>query len=561
MKLRNLLFLFALLLLFVACEGRGVTTLSQYTATSYPSDTNHWIVEDATATTEAFAGLRAAIDSVSRSTRREITVEFSHLTSIPDSAIYSRDSLSTDALVRVIAPKAASIGESAFRACRSLRSVNFPLVTKIDRFAFCDCNLLTAINLATSNEAKLLSVDKEAFNDTSTAISLTLGRSNRSYVSGSTLAVGDFSATFKKIIIDGVVQQKPSHAMSLADFSATSYPTEGHWVICDDTATTETFAGLRAAIDYVSKNNIRQITLEFPNLTAIPAYAIVDNSDDDRYFYSCALVAVIAPKATSIGRTALANCHELKSVDFPRVTKIGETAFSSCDALTSVYFPLVTELDRGAFAHCRALPSVDFPLVTHLAHMAFYNCCVLKRVNFPQLTEIDTEAFYNCEELTTFAIPSTVNAIGDGAFAACDKLTEFVVESPYFLFSNGILYNSDKSRVVSALPAVVSGDITLPRVTSVSSYAFRNCHGLTSVSLPLVTEIGSSAFRECSGLTAVSLATGKGVKLSSMDTEAFFCSPITNITLTIGSANRSYVWGRWLTVGRFRDEFKQIVVR
>ena len=59
-----------------------------------------------------------------------------------------------------------------------------------------------------------------------------------------------------------------------------------------------------------------------------------------------------------------------------------------------------------------------------------------------------------------------------------------------------------------------SGDIVIPEtveyegadysVTSIGSYAFQNCSGLTSVTIPnSVTSIGDYAFQNCSGLTSI----------------------------------------------------------
>jgi hypothetical protein len=42
-------------------------------------------------------------------------------------------------------------------------------------------------------------------------------------------------------------------------------------------------------------------------------------------------------------------------------------------------------------------------------------------------------------------------------------------------------------------------------VTSIGSYAFSYCTGLTSVTIPSVTSIGSSAFSDCTGLTSVTI--------------------------------------------------------
>ena len=84
---------------------------------------------------------------------------------------------------------------------------------------------------------------------------------------------------------------------------------------------------------------------------------------------------------------------------------------------------------------------------------------------------------------------------------------------------SGIYYNlnswSDvKTAEVTSNPDKYSGDIVIPEsvtyeevtysVTSIGSYAFSDCSGLTSVTIPnSVTSIGSSAFDGCSGLNSV----------------------------------------------------------
>jgi len=68
------------------------------------------------------------------------------------------------------------------------------------------------------------------------------------------------------------------------------------------------------------------------------------------------------------------------------------------------------------------------------------------------------------------------------------------------------IYNND----LAAIPTSTTGAITIPAtlggypITSIGSYAFRNCSGLTSVTIPgSVTSIGSYAFYGCSGLRDV----------------------------------------------------------
>ncbi len=70
-------------------------------------------------------------------------------------------------------------------------------------------------------------------------------------------------------------------------------------------------------------------------------------------------------------------------------------------------------------------------------------------------------------------------------------------------------YTSNGSAItITDYPTSATGAVTIPStivglpVTSIGSYAFYGCSGLTSVTIPSsVTSIGYSAFEGCSGLT------------------------------------------------------------
>ena len=66
-------------------------------------------------------------------------------------------------------------------------------------------------------------------------------------------------------------------------------------------------------------------------------------------------------------------------------------------------------------------------------------------------------------------------------------------------------------------------------VTSIGSFAFSNCSGLTSITIPdSVTSIGSYAFKDCSGLTSITIPDS----VTSIGSFAFIgCSELTNITI------------------------------
>ena len=66
-------------------------------------------------------------------------------------------------------------------------------------------------------------------------------------------------------------------------------------------------------------------------------------------------------------------------------------------------------------------------------------------------------------------------------------------------------YSNEYTGVVN-IPSSVTYDGKTYSVTSIGSYAFYNCSGLTSITIPnSVTSIGNYAFKGCSGLTSITI--------------------------------------------------------
>ena len=168
----------------------------------------------------------------------------------------------------------------------------------------------------------------------------------------------------------------------------------------------------------------------------------------------------------------------------------------------------VTTIGDYVFQNCTGLASVTIGnSVLSIGDFAFDNCTGLNAVTIgSSVTSIGFHAFYGCNSLISVTIPNSLTAIGPGAFMYCTALFYVDVNNPNYSGSNGVLYNKSQTTLVQC-PVSKTGSFVIPSsVTSVGSYSFNGCSGLTSVIIPnSVTAIGSNAFDACTGLTTVAI--------------------------------------------------------
>lgn len=108
--------------------------------------------------------------------------------------------------------------------------------------------------------------------------------------------------------------------------------------------------------------------------------------------------------------------------------------------------------------------------------------------------------------MTSITIPDSVTSIGSNAFSNCNGLTSITVEqgnSKYHSAGNCIIETASKTLVVGCKNSVIPDDGS---VTSIGSYAFYGCSGLTNINiLDSIISIGKEAFAGCSGLTSINI--------------------------------------------------------
>ena len=250
-------------------------------------------------------------------------------------------------------------------------------------------------------------------------------------------------------------------------------------------------------------------------------------------FFCCRSLTdiVISDSVTSIGDGAFEGCRSLTEVVIPNsVTSIGDRAFSLCRSLTEVVIPdSVTSIGDRTFLGCSSLTEVVIPdSVTNIGKGAFANCCSLAEVVIPNsVTSIGGFAFMKCKSLAEVVIPNSVVCINSNSFIGWNGKLECL--SPSFVYEDNILFNKDKSRIISFRNQKLTSYVIPASVTRIGEFAFSRCESLTEVVISdSVTSIGDHAFSRCHSLTEVVIPDS----VTSIGDGAFsFCESLRNVVI------------------------------
>ena len=423
-----------------------------------------------------------------------------------------------DGLTKIVIPNSViSIGKEAFYWCRGLSKIVIPnSVTSIGQYAFYLCSGLTEVVISNSvtkiedhtfycceGLSKIVipnsvtSIGCSAFED---CISL------KEVVIPSSVTSIEYSAfkecsSLKEVIIPTSVTYLSTYAFDRCNLIKLAYPNtitssfdSGNYISYPTDATIKDgviYSHDETAVYFASVKIEGSYTVP-SSVTSIKRYA----------FYGCSGLteAVLNNSLVSIGNNAFEGCTGITELNFPNsLTSIGDFAFDGCSGLKKIKFGnSLRSLGQYTFDHCTGLTSVVLP---------------------PSLTTTGSYPFDNCTSLIKSAYPSTItNPFKSGV--CIPYPVGCIVDDDEFV------YDEERANVYFA-PITLTGEYSIPAsVTSVQSYAFANCSGITDITIPDgVTSIVDNAFRDCSALGTLTIPE----TVTSIGKQAFKGCPITEL--------------------------------
>ena len=230
-----------------------------------------------------------------------------------------------------------------------------------------------------------------------------------------------------------------------------------------------------------------------------------------------------------ICNNAFAGCS-LSNIAIPdSVTAIGDYAFSHC-CLSNIAIPdSVTAIGNGAFSHCLLLENISIPKsVICLNGNPFSDWGGMLECLSPTFIYEDDVLFnkdkseivsFRNQKIESYIIPDSVTKIRDSAFEYCSSLFNIVISDSVTAIGDGAFWGC------SSLSNIVIPD----SVTAIGDYAFSDCSSLPNIVIPnSVTKIGDYAFSDCSSLSILVIPNS----VTSMGDYAFRgCSSLPNIVI------------------------------
>lgn len=229
-----------------------------------------------------------------------------------------------------------------------------------------------------------------------------------------------------------------------------------------------------------------------------------------------------------IGSYAFYNCtvSQRELILNGNISLIGDCAFARSNVVSVIFDNLkVDYLGQSLFAGCVNLGSANLGDFDRISDNMF------GVYSYPDHIDDDGKIVYNyyyCDKLTEIVIPETVVSLGYAAFRG-SALSNVTIPATSKLTSIAGYAFADTQITSIAIPSSVTsigasafentalaGELDLGNVTSVGNNAFANT-AVTSVSMAKLVTLGSGAFKDCKQLVSVSMPQVKVIGAEAFD--------------------------------------------
>lgn len=403
-------------------------------------------------------------------------------------------------------PKTISyIGESAFRNCFSLKSINLKDLNELEIIydkTFLNCKSLRSITLP----SRIKTISSQAFagcrqlkviKNTSSLTHI----GEKAFFNCHNLTTIDLPPTLKSIddwaFSDCYKLKKIALPNSLTQL--------GEYVFDNCTALKTVYLPENTKEDedgFISINGKVALGCIFTNCNKLENYFVDENcptytsiegnvySKDESSFVLCApaKTSVNLLKVKNVDEYAFANCKKLKSVTILQTLEfVAGNSFLGCDNLAevvlsdnsldqihSLFYADVKPKKYSIYGNSNKIKSIDGNLISSDSKefLKYASGKKQKGYNVPLgIEKIKQDAFVGCNYLTKIIIPNTVKIIEKNSFACCEKLKS----------------------------------ISLPnKISVIQAYAFEGCTALKELIIPKsVKNIGTGVFYGCDNLETI----------------------------------------------------------
>ena len=482
-----------------------------------------------------------------------------------------------------------SIGSYAFRGCSGLASVTIPnSVTSIGSYAFYQCSGLASVTIPNS----VTSIGISAFYECSGLASLIIGNAVTTIggyafysctgltsvtIPNSVTIIGEYAFSYclglTSLTIGNAVTsigdcafRECTRLTSITIPNSVTSIGANSFTICPKLASMTVAAGNTR---YDSRNNCNAI-IQTDNNTLIAGCqtTVIPNSVTTigQYaFYGSGLTSITIPSSvTAIGSNAFA--YDYRGDRLREITCLAPTAptapanaFNNQSSTIPVYIPCGSQSSYASTwtFFSNFVETTGYAVTAQSADATMGSATITTRPTCTNATAVVTATANRGYRFTRWNDgntdnPRTLNVTQDITLTAyfemygCrDSGSVFSAVTPsghtlYYRITAGCnaevtyqYYNNSNNYSALSGALVIPDNVTYNgityAVTSIGTYAFAHCTGLTSVTIPnSITSIGENAFRNCRGLTSVTIPNS----VTSIGIDAFSdCSRLTSVTI------------------------------